>query len=115
METVRKASLTLTASLDLHRCSMRFQGPSTCCLGPRMAYLFIQPRWGRAFGLGPSCRLGERRNWPWKEPRLDGLTYSVARTEEMIVVEDMASHPLYANISGFEGSAVGLPSKSVTV
>jgi len=46
----------------------------------------------------------------FSQPRQDGLTFTAARTKEMIVVEDMRTHPLFANTpKEWTGSIVGLP------
>ena len=51
---------------------------------------------------------------PFAKPRSDGLTYTTARTGEMVVVPDMATHPLFdglASEEGWTGSIMGLPLK----
>ncbi len=46
----------------------------------------------------------------WAEPRQNGLTYTVARSGEMILVKDMCNHPLFANSpEGWCGSIIGIP------
>ena len=48
----------------------------------------------------------------WALPRNEGLTYTVARTGEMIVVENMRTHPLYSTApAAWKGGIVGLPLK----
>lgn len=48
----------------------------------------------------------------WSIPRDEGLTYTVARTGEVIVVEDMHSHHLFQNIpESWKGAIVGMPLK----
>jgi diguanylate cyclase (GGDEF)-like protein len=50
------------------------------------------------------------RNKGWAKPRLNGLTYAVANSGELVVVEDLKSHPLFTNGStDWAGSIVGLP------
>ncbi len=46
----------------------------------------------------------------WAEPRKNGLTYSVARSGKMIVVDNMRSDPLYENTpEDWHGSIIGIP------
>ncbi len=46
----------------------------------------------------------------WAEPRQNGLTYQVARSGKIILVEDMRSHPLFAGTpQSWYGSIIGIP------
>lgn len=46
----------------------------------------------------------------WAEPRKNGLTYNVARKGQMIVVDNMHTHPLYKNTpEEWHGSIIGIP------
>jgi signal transduction histidine kinase len=55
-----------------------------------------------------------RRDEPYAQPRPDGLTYSVARGGETILVPDLRAHPLFADAPAeWEGAIVGLPLKIV--
>ena len=48
----------------------------------------------------------------WAVPREDGLTNTVAHTGEMIVVENMRTHPLYNSApASWRGAIVGMPLK----
>ncbi|HEX2697347.1 MAG TPA: sensor domain-containing diguanylate cyclase, partial [Anaerolineales bacterium] len=50
------------------------------------------------------------RNKPTSLPRKEGLTYTVARSGEQIIVEDMRQHPLYAGTpEEWVGSIIGMP------
>ncbi|HSJ86266.1 MAG TPA: sensor domain-containing diguanylate cyclase, partial [Anaerolineales bacterium] len=52
------------------------------------------------------------RNKPWSKPRSNGLTYTVAREGQMIIVEDMQRHPLFASSpSDWTGSIISIPLK----
>ncbi|MBU0511291.1 MAG: GAF domain-containing protein [Chloroflexi bacterium] len=54
------------------------------------------------------------RGEPFSEPRPDGLTYTVVRTGETIIVNDIRTHPLFADTvdqTGWSGSIVGIPIK----
>jgi diguanylate cyclase (GGDEF)-like protein len=62
--------------------------------------------------FGASLMADGSSNRVYAEPRPDGLTYQVARTREMIVVEDMQEHPLYQDIAeNWSGSIIGIPLK----
>ena len=50
------------------------------------------------------------RNRLFAMPRQDGLTYSVARSKETMVIEDMRSHPMFSKSPPeMEGSITGIP------
>lgn len=50
------------------------------------------------------------RNKPHAEPRANGITYTCARGKEIILVEDMRSHPLYQDTPGdWFGSIISIP------
>ena len=52
------------------------------------------------------------RNKPWSKPRSNGLTYTVARSGEMIIVENMQDHALFQNVPvHWVGSIIGMPLK----
>ncbi|HJQ13699.1 MAG TPA: sensor domain-containing diguanylate cyclase [Anaerolineales bacterium] len=52
------------------------------------------------------------RNKPWSKPRSTGLTYTVARSGEMRIVENMRDHPLFQNVPiHWIGSIIGIPLK----
>jgi GAF domain-containing protein/DNA-binding response OmpR family regulator len=67
--------------------------------------------------LGATLWDDERDDHPIFLPRRNGLTYKVIETGEVIAVEDMATHPLYANPradwqqSLLKGAIVGAPLK----
>ncbi|MGH7555200.1 MAG: sensor domain-containing diguanylate cyclase, partial [Longimicrobiales bacterium] len=52
------------------------------------------------------------RNKPFSKPRSNGLTYTVARQGEIIIVEDMRNHPLFTTApKDWAGSIIGIPLK----
>jgi diguanylate cyclase (GGDEF)-like protein len=52
------------------------------------------------------------RNKAWSTPRSNGLTYTVARTGETMIVEDMQSHSIFANApKEWQGSIISIPLK----
>jgi len=49
-------------------------------------------------------------NHPFAEPRPEGLTYQVARSRQMVVVEDQRKHPLFKDTpEHWKGSIVAIP------
>ncbi|MHB8133030.1 MAG: sensor domain-containing diguanylate cyclase [Anaerolineaceae bacterium] len=45
----------------------------------------------------------------WAEPREDGLTYRVARSGKMIIINNMQKDPLYMDIPDWKGAIIGIP------
>ena len=76
----------------------------------RAAHIFLYIN--NKLEFGTALDAGGERNKPYSEPRQDGLTYTVARTGETIMVEDMQTHPLYKDAPpDWSGSIVGIPLK----
>ncbi len=73
------------------------------------AYIFTYTQ-GRLEMIGSLVSVPETRQ-SRMNPRPRGLTYSVARLGQAMVIPDMAEHPLYAE-SHSSGAIVGLPIKS---
>jgi signal transduction histidine kinase/CheY-like chemotaxis protein len=114
LETLRQASLSVTASLDLDevlnticRCALDLiPGANNCHI-----FLYYPENGGRlVFG---AAKWGDgRKSQAIAEPRPAGITFTVARSGEAILVPDMQSHPLYANVPpSWTGSIIGLPLK----
>jgi putative methionine-R-sulfoxide reductase with GAF domain len=62
--------------------------------------------------FGASLKIDGERNIQYAEPRLDGLTGTVAREKKVIIVEDMTYHPLYKDAPKTgSGSIIGIPLK----
>jgi diguanylate cyclase (GGDEF)-like protein len=60
--------------------------------------------------FGASLQADGLKNKLFSEPRPDGLTYHIARTRDMLIVEDVSKHPLYQNNPGnWLGSIIGIP------
>ena len=111
LDALKKLSLNLTSSLDLQTVldavvteAMRL------VTNARTANIFLYENGKLEFGA--ALNDDGLRNTPLAMPRLHGLTYSVARTGEQIIVEDMQTHALYANTPGeWLGSIIGMPLK----
>jgi diguanylate cyclase (GGDEF)-like protein len=111
LEAVRKASLSLTASLDLNEVLDTILENTLGLLNDvQDAHIFLYED-GR-LNFGAALWADGRKGQPWSNPRPDGLTYTVARQGEAILVSNMQDHPLFKNVpSSWEGSIVGLPLK----
>ncbi|MBI1881077.1 MAG: GAF domain-containing protein [Chloroflexi bacterium] len=110
LEAVQKASLSLTASLQLSQVLDSIVRAAFDLVSARDVHIFLYTNNRLIFGaaMGTEGLLAT----PFAEPRPYGLTYSVARQGETILVSDMRTHPLFADApSDWEGAIVGLPLK----
>ena len=114
MENLRQASLTLTASLDLKEV---LDTIAECALdlvpGMRNCHIFLyQSENGGKLIFGTALWGDGKRNKPFSNPRSDGLTMTVAKTGNPIMVPDLRADPLYTGTpSSWAGSIIGLPLK----
>lgn len=114
LESLRQASLGLTASLDLESVlDAILEGTLQLLPGLRNGHIFLyHPEAGGRLTFGAALWQDGRRGKPLYEPRTGGLTYSVARSGELILVPNMRDHPLYVGApADWTGSIVGLPLK----
>lgn len=111
LNALKTLSVNLTSSLDLptildavvHE-AMRLIANS------RTAHIFLYLHGQLQFGA--SLTSEGLQNRVFSQPRQNGLTYTVARRGEAIVIEDMSNHPLYENAPPeWSGSIVGIPLK----
>ncbi|GAB4505827.1 MAG: hypothetical protein Fur0043_28260 [Anaerolineales bacterium] len=111
LDALKKLSLHLTSSLDLPtvldtvvREAMRLVADT------RTVHIFLYVN--NQLQFGASLTSDGLQNRVFSEPRPNGLTYTVARQGEPIIVEDMRNHPIYQNTpSEWSGSIVGMPLK----
>ena len=111
LDALRKLSIHLTSSLDLPDVldavtteAMRL------IVNARDVHIFLYKN--KKLSFGASLDTEGNRNKVWAKPRLNGLTYTVARNGETIIVEDMKNHPLFVSApSDWVGSIIGLPLK----
>ncbi len=118
LEALRQASLSLTASLELEAVLYAILESTLKLLpGAQNAHIFLyhpDEDDGRlAFGAA-LWSIG-RRGFPVAQPRSSGLTYSVARTGQPIVVSNMLTHPLFQSAPihdpNWQGAIIGIPLK----
>jgi GAF domain-containing protein len=111
LEAIRKASLSLTSSLELQEVLDAILENTLSLLGGvQDTHIFLHQDGQLAFGA--ALWADGRRGEPWAELRPEGLTYTIARRGEPIFVPDMRTHPLFADAPpNWTGSIVGLPLK----
>jgi len=109
LEIFRKVSLSVTASLNpesvLHAILENTLDLFAVALD---ANIFLYERGELTFGA--AMWADRRQADPWAEPRGNGLTYTVARSGETVVVNDITQHPLFEDIRyEWKGAIIGLP------
>ncbi|HUI88372.1 MAG TPA: sensor domain-containing diguanylate cyclase [Anaerolineales bacterium] len=112
LDTLKKLSLNLTSSLDLPTVLDAVVTEAIRLVKKaRAAHIFLYSTDGiLEFGAALNSE-GVRNQLMWV-PRREGLTYTVARSGEQIVVDDMRRHPLYKDTpDDWEGSIIGIPLK----
>jgi diguanylate cyclase (GGDEF)-like protein len=72
------------------------------------AYIFLYESGRLTFGAGRAATT--REDLPWRSPRPRGLTYTVARLGQTMVIPDMSTHPIFADLN-WTGSIIGIPLK----
>src|SRR5579885_2861685 len=94
LDALKKLSLNLTSSLDLHTVLEAVAKEAMNLVSStRAVHIFLYTNGKLEFGA--SLDRDGSRNIPISVPRIDGLTYAVARSGEEIIVEDIKNHPLY--------------------
>ncbi|MGD2205612.1 MAG: GAF domain-containing protein, partial [Anaerolineae bacterium] len=111
LEAVRQVGLGLTSRLELGEALETILDSTMGLLkGARDAHIFLYQDDRLRFGA--ALWADGHKGTPWAEPRPHGLTHTVARQGETIVVPDMRTHPLFADApSDWEGAIIGLPLK----
>jgi diguanylate cyclase (GGDEF)-like protein len=111
LNALKKLSINLTSSLDLLDVLDALVS-ETMQLIPNAhdVHIFLYSNGKLSFGAALDA--AGNKNAAWSKPRANGLTYTVARSGETIIVEDMQNHPLYANVpADWRGSIIGIPLK----
>ena len=111
LDTLKKLSIHLTSSLDLPDVLDAVATEALRLIDDtRDVNIFLYKNLKLSFGA--ALNSDGTRNKPWSTPRLNGLTYTVARGGEMIIVEDMQKNMLYRNSPhDWAGSIIGMPLK----
>lgn len=109
LEVLHRAVLKLISSLDLPEV-LESVLEATVHLLPaiRATHIFLYD--GNTLTFGAARMPDGLSSTPISEPRCNGLTYTVARSGKMIVVEDMRNHPLFQDTpTTWRGTIIGLP------
>ncbi len=111
LDALKKLSLNLTSSLDIQTVLDAVVAEALRLVkNASTAHIFLYANQKLEFGA--ALDHDGIRNRPIASPRPNGLTYSVARTGDKIIVEDIKRHPLYANAApDWRGSIIGIPLK----
>jgi len=113
LEALKKISVHLTSSLDLKQVLQAVVEEAMRLLDNAFAaHIFLYDKERDKLVFGSALQSDGTRNVAFAEPRPNGLTATVARTGQTIIIPDMGRHPLYANTPDhWRGSIVGLPIK----
>ena len=111
LDALKKLSIHLTSSLDLPDVLDAVVSEAVRLIdNARDVNIFLYKNHKLSFGAALDA--DGTRNKPWSKPRSNGLTYTVARSGQMIIVENMKDHPLFQNIPvHWIGSIIGIPLK----
>ena len=111
LDTLKKLSLNLTSSLDLPDVLDAVVTEAMRLIdNARNVNIFLYRNHKLSFGAALDS--DGTRNKPWSKPRSNGLTYTVANSGEMIIVESMEDHPIFRNAPReWTGSIIGIPLK----
>ena len=111
LDTLKKLSIHLTSSLDLPDVLDAVVTEAVRLIeNARDVNIFLYKNLKLSFGAALDS--DGTRNKPWSAPRQNGLTYTVARGGEMIIVEDMRNHTLFKHSpQDWKGSIIGMPLK----
>jgi len=106
LEALRQANLSITSSLDIRLVLETILEQTLQMVNGEDAHVFLYE--GDRLMFGAARWSGEYQPEPYKEPRKDGLTYSVAQSGRRIVVENVNEHPLFKSWN-WGGAIIGLP------
>ncbi len=111
LDTLKKLSIHLTSSLDLPDVLDAVATEAMRLIdNARDVNIFLYKNLKLSFGA--ALNSDGTRNKPWSIPRANGMTYTVARGGQMIIVEDMQNHPIFRTApKEWSGSIIGIPLK----
>jgi GAF domain-containing protein/two-component sensor histidine kinase len=108
LEALRTASLNLTSKLEIKAVLESILSNAMELVTADDAHIFLYDRDKLSFGAAKWA--DGRHDQPFATPRPKGLTYSVVRSGETIVVPNVDHHELFED-TGWGGAIVGLPLK----
>ncbi|MBU0512806.1 MAG: GAF domain-containing protein, partial [Chloroflexi bacterium] len=106
LEALRQASLSLTSNLALQPVLDAILKHALQLVTADDVHIFLYD--GEKISFGSVYWVDGRQQEPFAEPRQNGLTYTVARSGERVVIPDMSAHPIFQSWP-LEGAIVGLP------
>lgn len=111
LDALKKLSINLTSSLDLPDVLDAVVSEAVRLIkNTSDVNIFLYKNYRLSFGA--SLDSEGVRNKPFSKPRSNGLTYTVARKGETIIVENIRTHPLFATApKDWTGSIIGIPLK----
>lgn len=111
LDALKKLSINLTSSLDLPDVLDAVVTEAMRLIeNARDINIFLYRNHKLSFGAALDS--DGTRNKPWSKPRSNGLTYTVAREGQMMIIEDMQNHPLFTSApSDWRGSIISIPLK----
>ena len=111
LDALKKLSINLTSSLDLPDVLDAVVSEAVRLIeNTSDVNIFLYKNYRLSFGAALDS--DGVRNKPYSKPRSNGLTYTVARQGEIIIVENMNKHPLFATApKDWSGSIIGIPLK----
>ncbi len=111
LDALKKLSINLTSSLDLPDVLDAVVSEAMRLIeNTRDVNIFLYKNHKLSFGAALDAE--GVRNKPWSKPRSNGLTYTVARQGDIVIVEDMRNHPLFTNAPNeWHGSIISIPLK----
>ena len=111
LDALKELSIHLTSSLDLPDVLDAVVSEAVRLIdNARDVNIFLYKNHKLSFGAALDAE--GTRNKPWSKPRSNGLTYTVARSGEMLIIENMQNHPLFQNVPAhWIGSIIGIPLK----
>lgn len=112
LDALKRISVNLTSSLQIQAVLDRVATEAMKLIkNPHGVHIFLYESGVLRFGAALDYE--GNRNQLYSLPRPDGLTYTVARTKQMILIDDMREHPLFKNApASWQGAIVGIPLKN---
>lgn len=108
LTALQQASLQLTGSLELETVLDTVIDYAILLVEAYDAHIFLYEDENLIFGAAQWE--GRKQSAPYSEPRPNGLTYTVARSGQPVIISDMQEHPKYKDTI-WEGAIIGLPLK----
>jgi PAS domain S-box-containing protein len=106
LSALHQASLQLTSTLDVEYVLDTILDYALLLIQADDGHLFLYD--GENLTFGSALWQGQKRDAPYAQPRPHGLTHTVARTGERIIISDVNQHPIYADWK-WGGAIIGLP------